>query len=94
MVSILTLAALAIRLLSLHFYHFIGVDGGVDGVGYAVSGKNLFSGLGYSFQGVPQIVLHPLYSILIGASWFFTRNLEFSGPLMISSDIFMPQNFY
>lgn len=81
-VSVLTLAALAIRLLSLHFYNFIGVDGGVDGVGYAISGKNLFSGLGYSIQGSPQLVLHPLYSILIGASWFLTRNLEFSGQIV------------
>lgn len=80
--SVLTLAALAIRLLSLHFYNFIGVDGGVDGVGYAISGKNLFSGLGYSIQGSPQLVLHPLYSILIGASWFLTRNLEFSGQIV------------
>jgi len=81
-VSILTLAAFAIRLLSLHFYHFIGVDGGVDGVGYAVSGKNLFSGLGYSFQGTPQLVNPPLYPILIGISWLFTHNLEFSGQMV------------
>jgi len=82
LVALLTLAALAIRLVSLHFYHFIGIDGGVDGVGYAISGKNLFSGLGYSFQDRPQLVLHPLYPILIGVSWFFTQNLEFSGQIV------------
>ena len=77
--SFLVLAALVVRLLSLHYYHFIGVDGGVDGVGYAISGKNLFSGLGYSFQGNPQLVNPPLYPILIGISSLFTHNLEFSG---------------
>lgn len=81
-VILLTIIALIVRLISLHYYHFIGVDGGVDGVGYAVSGKNLFSGLGYSIQGAPQLVLHPLYSILIGVSWFFTQNLEFSGQIV------------
>ena len=81
-VVFLTIIAVIVRLISLHYYHFIGVDGGVDGVGYAVSGKNLFSGLGYSIQGAPQIVLHPLYSILIGVSWFFTQNLEFSGQIV------------
>ena len=82
LVSLLTLAALAVRLLSLHYYHFIGVDGGVDGVGLAVSGKNLFSGLGYSFQGYPQVVHSPFYPILIGISWLFTHNLEFSGQIV------------
>lgn len=80
--SFLVLAALVLRLLSLHYYHFIGVDGGVDGVGYAISGKNLFSGLGYSFQGNPQLVNPPLYPILIGISWLFTPNLEFSGQIV------------
>jgi len=82
LVGFLTLVALAIRLTSLHFYHFIGVDGGVDGVSYAISGKNLFSGLGYSFQGHPQLVNPPFYPILIGVSWLFTRNLEFSGQIV------------
>lgn len=82
LVSFLALAALAIRLLSLHYYHFIGVDGGVDGVGYAISGKNLVSGLGYSFQGYPQLVNPPFYPILIGISWLFTHNLEFSGQIV------------
>lgn len=82
LVSFLTLTALTIRLLSLHYYHFIGVDGGVDGVGYAISGKNLLSGLGYSFQGHPQVVNPPFYPILIGMSWLFTHNLEFSGQIV------------
>jgi 4-amino-4-deoxy-L-arabinose transferase-like glycosyltransferase len=82
LVGFLTLVALAIRLTSLHFYHFIGIDGGVDGVSYAISGKNLFSGLGYSFQGYPQLVNPPFYPILIGISWLFTRNLEFSGQIV------------
>ena len=82
LVILLTVIALVLRLISLHYYHFIGVDGGVDGVGYAISGKNLFSGLGYSIQGVPQVVLHPLYSILVGVSWLFTQNLEFSGQIV------------
>ena len=82
LVSLLTLVALAIRLTSLYFYHFIGVDGGVDGVSYAISGKNLFSGLGYSFQGQPQLANPPFYPILIGISWWFTHNLEFSGQIV------------
>ena len=82
LVSLLTLAALAVRLLSLRYYHFIGVDGGVDGVALAVSGKNLFSGLGFSFQGYPQVIHSPFYPILIGISWFFTHNLEFSGQIV------------
>jgi len=82
LVSLLALAALAIRLLSLHFYHFIGVDGGVDGVGYAISGRNLFSGLGYSFQGHPQLANPPFYPILIGISSLFVHNLEFSGQIV------------
>ena len=82
LVGLLTLAALAIRLLSLHFYHFIGVDGGVDGVSYAISGKNLLSGLGYSYQGHPQLANPPFYPVLIGISWFPTHNLEFSGQIV------------
>ena len=96
LVILLTIIALVLRLISLHYYHFIGVDGGVDGVGYAVSGKNLFSGLGYSLQGAPQIVLHPLYSILIGVSWFLTRNLEFSGQIVsvIAGSLLVVPVFY
>ncbi len=82
LVGFLTLVALTIRLISLHFYHFIGIDGGVDGVGYAISGKNLFWGLGYSFQGHPQLVNPPFYPVLIGISWLFTHNLEFSGQIV------------
>lgn len=82
LVCLLTLAALAIRLLSLHFYHFIGVDGGVDGVSYAISGKNLLSGLGYSYQGHPQLANPPFYPILIGISWLLSHNLEFSGQIV------------
>ena len=96
LVIFLAIVALVVRLISLHYYHFIGVDGGVDGVGYAVSGKNLFSGLGYSIQGAPQLVLHPLYSILIGASWFLTRNLEFSGQIIsvIAGSLLVVPVFY
>ena len=96
LVSLLTLTALAIRLLSLHFYHFIGVDGGVDGVGYAISGRNLLSGLGYSYQGSPQLANPPFYSILIGISWLLIRNLEFSGQIVsvISGSLLVIPIFY
>ena len=96
LVSLLTLVALAVRLISLHFYHFIGVDGGVDGVGYAISGKNLFSGLGYSFQGHPQLANPPLYPILIGISWWFAHNLEFSGQVVsvIAGSLLVVSVFY
>lgn len=96
LVSLLTLTALAIRLLSLHFYHFIGVDGGVDGVGYAISGKNLLSGLGYSYQGHPQLANPPFYSILIGILWLPIQNLEFSGQIVsvISGSLLVIPIFY
>ena len=96
LVSLLTLTALAIRLLSLHFYHFIGVDGGVDGVGYAISGKNLLSGLGYSYQGHPQLANPPFYSILIGILWLPIQNLEFSGQIVsvISGSLLVIPVFY
>lgn len=82
LVGLLVLAALAIRVLSLHFYHFIGVDGGVDGVGYTISGKNLLSGLGYSYQGHPQLANPPFYPILVGISWLLSHNLELSGQIV------------
>ncbi|TET73913.1 MAG: glycosyltransferase family 39 protein [Candidatus Aminicenantes bacterium] len=82
LVGLLTLAALTIRLISLRYYHFVGVDGGVDGVGLAISGKNLFSGMGYSAYGHPQLAHSPFYPILIGISWLFTHNLEFSGQIV------------
>lgn len=96
LVSFLTLTALAIRLLSLHFYHFIGVDGGVDGVGYAISGRNLLSGLGYSYQGSPQLANPPFYSILIGILWLLIQNLEFSGQIVsvISGSLLVIPIFY
>ena len=96
LVILLAVIALVVRLISLHYFPFIGVDGGVDGVGYAVSGKNLFSGLGYSIQGAPQLVLHPLYSILIGVSWFLTQNLEFSGQIVsvIAGSLLVVPVFY
>ncbi|MBA7671037.1 hypothetical protein ES703_79188 [subsurface metagenome] len=90
------MVALAVRLISLHFFHFIGVDGGVDGVGLAISGKNLFSGLGYSLQGHPQLSHSPLYPILIGISWWFTHNLEFSGQIVsvIAGSLLVAPVFY
>ncbi len=82
LVILLTIIAFIVRLTSLRYYAFIGVDGGVDGVGYVISGKNLFSGLGYSFHDSPQLVNPPLYPVLIGISWLFTHNLEFSGQIV------------
>ena len=73
------LLALALRLLALQHYRFIGADGGVDGVVMAISGKNLFSGAGFSFQGKPETIHAPLFPILIGAAWKFLGNLELAG---------------
>jgi len=75
-------AAFAIRLISLHFFHFIDSGGGSDSFTYAISGKNLFSGNGLSCRGCPQIVHPPFYSILIGFVWLLTNNLELSGQLV------------
>ena len=96
LVVLLAIIALIVRLISLHYFPFIGVDGGVDGVGYAISGKNLLSGLGYSFQGSPQLVNPPLYPILIGISWLFTHNLEFSGQIVsvIAGSLLVVPVFY
>jgi 4-amino-4-deoxy-L-arabinose transferase-like glycosyltransferase len=69
-----------IRALSLHFFHFIASGGGsADSIVYAITGKNLFSGKGFSYQGTVQLVHPPLYPILIGFFWLLTNNLEFSG---------------
>ncbi len=75
------LLALALRLLALQHYRFIGADGGVDGVAMAISGKNLFSGAGFSFQGKPETIHAPLFPILIGAAWKVLGNLELAGQL-------------
>lgn len=71
-----------IGLTSLHFFHFVGSDGGGDGVGYALVGKNLFSGEGFSLRGGPELIHPPFYPILIGLFWFFTGNLEYSGQMV------------
>ena len=72
-----------IRALSLHFFHFIASGGGsADSIAYAIMGKNLFSGRGFSYQGTVQLVHPPLYPILIGFSWLLTNNLEFSGQVV------------
>jgi len=72
-----------IRALSLHFFHFIASGGGsADSVAYAVAGKNLFSGKGFSYQGAVELVHPPVYSILIGFFWLLTNNLEFSGQVV------------
>ena len=72
-----------IRVLSLHFFHFIASGGGsADSVAYAITGKNLFSGKGFSYQGTVQLVHPPLYPILIGFFWLLTNNLEFSGQVV------------
>lgn len=77
-----TVISFLIGLISLNFFHFIGSDGGGDGVVYAISGKNLFSGRGFSFHGGPQLIHPPLYPILIGIFWLLTHNLEFSGQIV------------
>jgi len=72
-----------IRALSLHFFHFIASGGGsADSVAYAIMGKNLFSGKGFSYQGTVQLVHPPIYPILIGFFWLLTNNLEFSGQVV------------
>ena len=72
-----------IRAISLHFFHFIASGGGsADSIVYAITGKNLFSGKGFSYQGTLQLVHPPLYPILIGFFWLLTGNLEFSGQVV------------
>ena len=71
------------RGLSLHFFHFIASGGGsADSFCYAVAGKNLFSGKGFSYQGTAQLIHPPIYPILIGFFWLLTNNLEFSGQVV------------
>jgi hypothetical protein len=74
--------ALGLRALALQHYHFVGADGGVDGVVLAISGKNIFSGAGFSFQGRAEIVHSPLYPILVGATWRMVGDLERAGQLV------------
>lgn len=82
LICFFVLVALALRLVSLYFYHFIGIDGGVDGVAYAMSGKNFFSGLGYTYLGEPQLIQPPVYPLLIGFIWYLIHNLEFAGQIV------------
>lgn len=74
--------ALVFRLWGLQMCRFVGIDGGVDGVVLMRAGRNLFSGAGFSFQGRPETVHAPLFSILIGLLWYILGNLELSGHLI------------
>ena len=74
--------ALVLRLWALERCRFLGTDGGVDGVVVMVAGKNLFSGSGYSFQGRPETVHAPLFSVLAGLLWFGLNDLELAGLLI------------
>ncbi len=79
----LVLLSFLIRALSLHLFHFIASGGGsADSVVYAITGKNLYSGKGFSYEGTVQLVHPPLYPILIGFFWLLTNNLEFSGQVV------------
>ncbi len=79
----LVLLSFLIRTISLHFFDFIASGGGsADSVVYAITGKNLFSGKGFSYQGAVQLVHPPIYPILIGFFWLLTNNLEFSGQVV------------
>jgi len=92
----LVLASFSIGLVSLYFFQFVGSDGGGDGVVHAFSGRNLFSGNGFSVRGGPQLDFPPLYPILIGISWFISRNLEFSGQIVsvIASSLLVIPVYY
>ncbi len=81
-VLFLALASFSIGLISLYFFHFVGSDGGGDGIVHAFSGRNLFSGEGFSVRGAPQLDFPPLYPILIGIFWVMSRHLEFSGQIV------------
>jgi len=78
----LVVVSFLIGLTALHLFHFVGSDGGGDSAGYALVGKNLFSGKGYSIRGGPELIHPPLYPIFIGAFWLLSGNLEFSGQLV------------
>ncbi|MCX6349929.1 MAG: glycosyltransferase family 39 protein [Candidatus Aureabacteria bacterium] len=80
--SVIFLAGLALRLAALAEYRFVGADGGVDGVVLAISGQNLFSGAGFSFQGRPETIHAPLFPILTGLVWKLCGDLELAGQLV------------
>ena len=79
---IIFILALVFRLWGLQMCRFVGIDGGVDGVVLMRAGRNLFSGAGFSFQGRPETVHAPLFSILIGLLWDILGDLELSGHLI------------
>ncbi len=78
----LVLASFFIGLVALYFFSFVGSDGGGDGIVHAFSGRNLFSGKGFSIREAPQLDFPPLYPILIGIFWVMSRHLEFSGQIV------------
>lgn len=54
-----------------------------DGVHWAMLGKNLFSGKGYTEpEGIFQWYYPPLYPINLGMLWFFMKNMELAGGIV------------
>ena len=49
---------------------------GTDGYTYATVGYNFIIGNGYTYAGIPHLIFHPLYPILIGLFSYLTDNLE------------------
>lgn len=52
---------------------------GTDGCEYALVGKNLVSGQGYTIWGKPYLWFPPLYPLAIGIFYKFMGNLELAG---------------
>ncbi len=81
---LILLLALVLRLWAVAACRFIGTDGGVDGVVMLTAGRNLFSGVGFAFQGRPETVHAPLFPVLSGLLWSISGDLELAG-LLISA---------
>ena len=69
---------LTLSLFALSNNYFIWTDGCV----YAIAGKNLIEGKGYTFSGKPQLFYPPLYPIAIGLLYKVIGNLELAGHLV------------
>ena len=54
----------------------------VDGYYYATLAKNLVDGRGYTIGGLPHVVFHPLYPLLVSLFYLISSNLEWAAFLV------------
>ncbi|HEX7122721.1 MAG TPA: hypothetical protein VF178_10165, partial [Gemmatimonadaceae bacterium] len=91
--TLLAISALAIRLVIFAARGaFIGFDEGY----YLLLARNLWSGHGYTLNGLPHVVFSPLYPVLTGGLARLTGDLIWAGRLVsaIASAALVIPTFY